>query len=141
MPLDPGSPVFPCRKCSNARTDGRSLGPGSRTSAAAGSGNPGRPQQVQSALQWSDSLATGAQQWADYLASAGQLQHSGTPGVGENLLHVLRAALASGSGVAVYTVTQLVDIWGDEKRYFIGGIFPNVGRNGCAEGGGRVVVG
>jgi hypothetical protein len=86
-------------------------------------------------------LATGAQQWADYLASAGQLQHSGTPGVGENLLHVLRAALASGSGVAVYTVTQLVDIWGDEKRYFIGGIFPNVGRNGCAEGGGRVVVG
>jgi hypothetical protein len=82
------------------------------------------------ALQWSDSLAAGAQQWADYLASTGQLQHSGTPGVGENLLRVLRAALASGSGVAVYTVTQLVDIWGDEKRYFIGGIFPNVSITG-----------
>ena len=75
-------------------------------------------------LQWSDSLAAGAQQWADYLASARQLKHSGTPGVGENL------ALASGSGVAVYTVTQLVGIWGDEKRYFIGGIFPNVSSTG-----------
>ena len=53
-----------------------------------------------------------------------QLKHSSTPGVGENLV------LSSGSGVAVYTVTQLVDIWGDEKRYFIGGIFPNVSSTG-----------
>jgi len=88
------------------------------------------------ALQWSNSLAAGAQQWADYLALTGQFHHSdsrrrhGTPGVGENLLRVLRAALAPGSGLAVYTVTQLVDIWGDEKRYFVGGIFPNVSSTG-----------
>jgi len=91
------------------------------------------------ALQWSDNLAAGAQQWAYYLASTGQLHHSdsrrrhpadGTPGVGENLLRVLRAALAPGSGLAVYTVAQLVDIWGDEKRYFIGSIFPNVSSTG-----------
>jgi len=80
------------------------------------------------ALQWSDSLAAGAQQWADYLASTGQFEHSdsrrrhGTPGIGENLL---RAALASG-----YTATQLVDVWGYERRYFTGGIFPDVSSTG-----------
>ena len=73
------------------------------------------------ALEWSDSLAAGAQQYADYLASTGQFHHSGTPGVGENL--------AQGTAGA-YTVTQLVDIWGGEKQYFIGGIFPNVSSTG-----------
>ncbi|MBO0709887.1 MAG: hypothetical protein J2P47_01270 [Acetobacteraceae bacterium] len=82
------------------------------------------------ALRWSDSLAAGAQQWADYLASTGQLQHSdsrrrhpagSTPGIGENL-----AAVRNG----FYTVAQLVHMWGFEKRYFIGGIFPNVSSTG-----------
>jgi hypothetical protein len=77
------------------------------------------------ALRWSDSLAAGAQQWADYLAPTGQLQHSDRglrSGVGENLI--------AGRNGGFNTVTQLVDIWGDEKRYFIGGIFPNVSSTG-----------
>jgi len=70
------------------------------------------------ALRWSDSLAAGAQQWADYLAPTGRLQHSI---IGENLI-------AGRNGFN--TLTQLVDIWGNEKRYFIGGIFPNVSSTG-----------
>ena len=82
------------------------------------------------ALQWSDGLAAGAQQWADYLASTRQLQHSdrrrrhpsnGTPGVGENL---------AADWHGLYTVTQLVSLWGDERRYFVRGIFPNVSSTG-----------
>jgi len=74
------------------------------------------------ALQWSDSLAASAQQYANYLASTGQFQHSGTPGVGENL--------AQGGPPNAFTVTKLVDMWGNEKQYFIGGIFPTVSRTG-----------
>ena len=91
------------------------------------------------ALQWSDNLAAGAQQWADYLASTGQLYHSdsrrrhpadGTPGVGENLTAVRYPSSRSFAIYGFYTVTQLVDTWGDENRYFIGGIFPNVSSTG-----------
>ena len=71
------------------------------------------------ALRWSDSLAAGAQQWADYLAPTGRLEHSE---VGENL--------AAGWHYGTYTVTQLLDTWGYEKRYFIRGIFPNVSSTG-----------
>ena len=71
------------------------------------------------ALRWSDSLAAGAQQWADYLAPTGRLKHSE---VGENL--------AAGWHYGTYSVTQLVDTWGYEKRYFIRGIFPNVSSTG-----------
>ncbi|GAX85581.1 hypothetical protein CEUSTIGMA_g12996.t1 [Chlamydomonas eustigma] len=39
-------------------------------------------------LTWSTSLATSAQNWANYLAANCLFQHSGTPGVGENLLGV-----------------------------------------------------
>jgi uncharacterized protein YkwD len=69
-------------------------------------------------LQWSDSLAAAAQQYANHLASTGNLVHSGTPG--ENLAQ----------GPDTYTVTQLVDMWGSEERYFIRGIFPNVSSTG-----------
>ena len=74
------------------------------------------------ALQWSDSLAAGAQQYANHLASTRQFQHSGTHGVGENL--------AQGSPPNAFTVTQLVDMWGNEKRHFIKGVFPNVSNTG-----------
>jgi len=73
------------------------------------------------ALQWSDSLAAGAQQYANYLASTGQFQHSGSP-FGENL--------AEGGPPNAFTVTQLVDMWGNEKQYFKGGIFPDVSSTG-----------
>jgi hypothetical protein len=72
------------------------------------------------ALQWSDDLAASAQQYANHLASTDQFQHSGTPG--ENL--------AYGEPPNNYTVTDLVDMWGKEKQYFIGGIFPTVSSTG-----------
>jgi Cysteine-rich secretory protein family len=71
-------------------------------------------------LQWADGLAVDAQQYAEYLAELRQLVHSGNPDVGENL--------AGGTGT--YTATQLVDLWGNEKQYFVGGIFPNVSSTG-----------
>ena len=38
-------------------------------------------------LAWSDKLASGAQLWADAIALLGQVKHSGTSGVGENLAY------------------------------------------------------
>ena len=64
-------------------------------------------------LRWSDSLAATAQQWAGHLASTGTFEHNSG---GQNL------ALAT-TGVSV---TQLVDIWGGEKQFFMYGVFPNV---------------
>src|SRR5437868_7552344 len=37
------------------------------------------------ALQWSSDLATSAQRWTDHLAATSTFEHSGTPGVGENI--------------------------------------------------------
>lgn len=69
-------------------------------------------------LQWSDSLAASAQQWADHLAATGAFEHSRS---GENL--------AQGS-TGGFSVTQLVDMWGSEKQYFIYGTFPDVSSSG-----------
>jgi uncharacterized protein YkwD len=69
-------------------------------------------------LQWSDSLAASAQQWADHLASTGTFVHSGS---GENL-----AEATSGS----MSLTQLVDMWGEERKYYKAGVFPDVSTNG-----------
>jgi hypothetical protein len=69
-------------------------------------------------LRWSGSLADAAQRWADRLASIGRLEHSGP---GENL--------AMGTARA-YSLTQLVDLWGHEGRYFTNGIFPAVSTTG-----------
>lgn len=69
-------------------------------------------------LQWSDSLAASAQQWADHLAATGRFEHSGS---GENL------AKGSAGG---FSVTQLVDMWGNEKQHFTPGTFPNVSNTG-----------
>ncbi|BAY93818.1 MULTISPECIES: CAP domain-containing protein [unclassified Tolypothrix] len=69
-------------------------------------------------LQWSENLAVSAQQWANHLADTGTLQHSRS---GENL--------AQGS-TGFFSVTQLVDMWGDEKQYFSNAAFPNVSNTG-----------
>ncbi|MBE9013068.1 SCP-like extracellular [Pseudanabaenaceae cyanobacterium LEGE 13415] len=70
-------------------------------------------------LRWSANLSSSAQQWADYLAQTGTFQHSGRGG--ENL--------AKGTAKA-FSVTQYVELWGDEKKHFINGIFPNVSSTG-----------
>lgn len=70
-------------------------------------------------LQWSADLTTSAQQWAEHLAQTNTFQHSGTGG--ENL--------AKGTAGA-FSVTQLVELWGNEKQDFINGIFPNVSSTG-----------
>jgi hypothetical protein len=73
-------------------------------------------------LVWSDSLAAGAQNWSEHLAGeVHSLQHSGLPGVGENL-----AMWTSGRA----SLTKLVDLWGAEKYYFIDSTFPDVSTTG-----------
>jgi Cysteine-rich secretory protein family len=73
-------------------------------------------------LVWSDSLAADAQVWARHLATeVHALQHSGLPGVGENLV-MWTAGRES--------LTQLVDLWGAEKHYFIDSTFPSVSTTG-----------
>jgi hypothetical protein len=69
-------------------------------------------------LRWSAQLADAAQRWADHLASIGRLEHSGP---GENL--------AMGTAGA-YSLTQLVDLWGNERRFFTNGNFPAVSTTG-----------
>ena len=69
-------------------------------------------------LQWSTSLAASAQDWANHLAATGPLVHSGS---GENLAEATAGALS---------VTQLADMWGNEKQYFVAGTFPNVSTTG-----------
>jgi hypothetical protein len=69
-------------------------------------------------LQWSEDLAASAQQWADRLAQTGTLKHSKA---GENL--------AQGT-TGAFSVTQLVDMWGAEKKFFRKGTFPNVSSTG-----------
>jgi hypothetical protein len=79
-------------------------------------------------LQWSSDLATGAQSWADHLASTSTIEHSGTPGVGENI--------AQGS-TGNFTPAQMVDFWGktvmnggSEQGNFQPGTFPNTSTTG-----------
>ncbi|HPS58737.1 MAG TPA: CAP family protein [Spirochaetota bacterium] len=77
-------------------------------------------------LKWSETLAAHAQKWADHLASLGgrSLTHSPSSergNEGENLW-------MGTSGY--YSLTQMVDGWGGEKKYFVYGTFPNVSRTG-----------
>ncbi|WP_297367557.1 CAP domain-containing protein [Acidocella sp.] len=69
-------------------------------------------------LGWSDQLAAQAQRWAEHLAGIGQLVHSGP---GQNL------AMAQ---AGTETLTQLVDLWGGEGRYFVDGAFPDISTTG-----------
>ncbi|MBD1871420.1 SCP-like extracellular [Oculatella sp. FACHB-28] len=74
-------------------------------------------------LTWSDTLASNAQEWANHLASLGgnTLQHSPNSGEGENLWLGTSGA---------FTYTQMVDMWGEEKQYFVDGTFPDVSSTG-----------
>ncbi|MCT7953457.1 CAP domain-containing protein [Ancylothrix sp. C2] len=73
-------------------------------------------------LTWSETLANHAQEWADYLASlGGKLEHSQNTGEGENLW-------MGSSGYFSYT--QMIESFGNEKQYFVDGIFPDVSSTG-----------
>ena len=70
-------------------------------------------------LTWSAELANDAKTWADRLASPGNraLQHDPNTDDGENLWMGTAGA---------FTLTQMLDSWGQEKQYFVNGVFPNV---------------
>lgn len=73
-------------------------------------------------LRWSRKLAASAQSWADHLANdVHALTHSGALATGENLA-MWTAGRAS--------LTQLVDLWGAERSYFVDSTFPDVSRTG-----------
>ncbi|MDB9513875.1 CAP domain-containing protein [Kamptonema animale CS-326] len=72
-------------------------------------------------LNWSDELAAQAQEWANHLSQNTLFEHSGTDGQGENLW------MGTSHG---FSFTQMVDVWGDEKKYFVYGTFPNVSSTG-----------
>ncbi|OYV26705.1 MAG: hypothetical protein B7X08_01000 [Acidocella sp. 20-63-7] len=69
-------------------------------------------------LRWSNRLEAKAQNWADHLAETGQFEHSGS---GQNL------AMAS---AGTQSLTQLVDLWGNERDYFTDGVFPDISTTG-----------
>jgi Cysteine-rich secretory protein family len=75
------------------------------------------------ALTWSNALANDAQGWANRLASMGgnTLQHASNTGQGENLWLGTAGA---------FNYNQMVGAWGDEKRFFKKGNFPNVSTTG-----------
>ncbi|MGH6888022.1 MAG: CAP domain-containing protein [Rhizomicrobium sp.] len=76
----------------------------------------------ESALRWSDDLAASASAWAQHLANdVHALKHSGALAKGENL-----AMWSAGRA----SLTQLVDLWGAEKHYFVEASFPNVSTTG-----------
>lgn len=72
-------------------------------------------------LKWSDKLAQHAKVWADRLAGEKRMYHSSGSGEGENLW-------MGTSGY--YSLTQMVDGWGGEKKYYKDGNFPNVSTSG-----------
>jgi len=68
-------------------------------------------------LKWSNDLAASALGWARHLAEVRAFEHSGALGTGENL-----AMWTAGHA----SLTQLVDLWGAEKQYFVEASFPDV---------------
>jgi len=72
-------------------------------------------------LKWSPELAKHAKVWADRLAGERRMYHSSGTGEGENLW-------MGTSGY--YSLTQMVDGWGGEKRYYKDGTFPGVSTSG-----------
>ena len=92
--------------------------PGDQIQAILSAHNSYRAQVGVPPLQWSDSLAASAQVWANHLAATGTFEHSGA---GENL--------AEGTAGA-FSLTQLVDMWGNEEQNFKEGTFPDVSTTG-----------
>jgi hypothetical protein len=82
-----------------------------------------------SPLIWSENLSIQAQRCADYNAAnflpLGRQKHCPTPGSGQN---IARAT----SGLH-FNLTQLVDLWGNEKRYFLNGEYPSVSSTGAPD--------
>lgn len=74
-----------------------------------------------SSIRWSNTLASSAQQWANNLAASGKFEHSGTRGVGENLWM---------GTTKRFSYSRMVDSWGNEKKFFVRGNFPNVSSTG-----------
>lgn len=73
-------------------------------------------------LVWSESLAGAAQAWANTLNSNLTFAHDrAVQNQGENLW--------MGTD-GFFTLTQMVDAWGDERRYFKDGVFPDVSATG-----------
>ena len=75
------------------------------------------------ALAWSDKLAASAQSWAEHLANeVHAMKHSGAIATGENI------AMSWPPGHA--SLTRMVEMWGDEKWYFVDAVFPDVSWTG-----------
>lgn len=73
-------------------------------------------------LTWSDTLATHAQEWANNLASkGGNLQHCQNTGEGENLWK---------GSASQFSYQQMIETFGNEKKHFVAGVFPNVSSTG-----------
>lgn len=77
-------------------------------------------------LNWSENLSLQAQRCADYNAAnylpLGRQKHCPTPGFGQNI-----ARATSNSHL---TLAQMVDLWGNEKKYFLNGEYPSVSSTG-----------
>jgi hypothetical protein len=73
-------------------------------------------------LVWSNALASAAQRWANVLNSNLQFQHDpNNQQQGENLW----------MGTAgMFSLTEMVDIWGQERQSFHNGTFPDVSTTG-----------
>jgi len=77
-------------------------------------------------LTWSPELAAHARKWSDHLASMG----------GRKIMHAPASERGSeGENIwwgsaGYYSLTQMVDGWGAEKKYFVYGTFPGVSSTG-----------
>ena len=75
-------------------------------------------------LAWDDRLAIGAADYARQMAATARFGHSNRRarrGIGENLWMGTRG---------MFPVESMVGAWASEKRWFVGGVFPNVSRTG-----------
>src|SRR5581483_2713489 len=73
-------------------------------------------------LAWSADLARSAQRWADALSSSLQFKHDPRNHTqGENIWM---------GTIGMFSLTEMVDGWGGERKNFHDGIFPDVSTTG-----------